>query len=182
MGWECQHCCHIRDKNRWLRSTTSALVMEPLTWLMAWWPLQRETRWRGQPGHGKPKGAVKLTNGRSLEGHGKPYRCLLPIPEKTSVGCLRCMNRDPKIECGWCNSPMQWCNAKNVWQMFCGRINRAPPHPEVQSPPKPSNSKHGSVVDRHEWLWKYSGYTFRANQLYRKLLIDNATHVCWWHL
>ena len=77
-----QHCCHIRDKNRWLRSTNSALVMEPLTWLMAWWPLQRETRWRGQPGHGKPKGAVKLTDGRSLEGHGKPYRCLLPIPEK----------------------------------------------------------------------------------------------------
>ena len=59
------------------------------------------SRWWGQPGHGKPKGAVKVTDGRSLEGHGKPYRCLLyiPQPQKTSVERLRCMSHVLKIEC-----------------------------------------------------------------------------------
>ena len=59
------------------------------------------TRWRGQPGHGKPKGAVKFTDGEVIRG-------------AWVIG----FSQSLKIECGWCNSPREWCNVKNVWQTF----------------------------------------------------------------
>ena len=62
------------------------------------------TRWRGQPGHGKAwlgKGAVKLTDGEVIRG-------------AWVIG----FSQSLKIECGWCNSPREWCNVKNVWQTF----------------------------------------------------------------
>ena len=46
----------------------------------------------------------------------------------------------------------------------------------------PSKSKHGSVVVRHEWVWKFSWHMCCTNKFSTKLSIDHATHVCWWHL
>ena len=62
------------------------------------------TRWWGQPGHGKAwlgRGAVKLTDGEVIRG-------------AWVIG----FSQSLKIECGWCKSPREWCNVKNVWQTF----------------------------------------------------------------
>ena len=60
------------------------------------------TRWWGQPGHGKAwlgKGAVKLTDGEAIKG-------------AWVIG----FSQSLKIECGWCNSPREWCNVNKSSQ------------------------------------------------------------------
>ena len=51
-------------------------------------------RWWGQTGHGKLKGAVKLTDGEVIRGAWETLQTSAPHPwgRKMSVGCLRCMS------------------------------------------------------------------------------------------
>ena len=98
------------------RKSSNAIIVQNVTankgnWKSLWsvpLPLWHKhpvtTRWRGQPGHGKAwlgKGAVKLTDGEVIRG-------------AWVIG----FSQSLKIECGWCNSPREWCNVKNVWQTF----------------------------------------------------------------
>ena len=75
------------------------------------------TRWRGQPGHGKPKGAVKFTDGEVIRG-------------AWVIG----FSQSLKIECGWCNSPREWCNVKKRLADVLGPINREPSSHSLQLP------------------------------------------------
>ena len=94
------------------------------------------TRWWGSTrGRGK---AVPVTSYKDPATDGVNSRAWETLqmsashPWKTSVGCLRCMNHDLKIECGWCNSPMQWCNAKTFGRRIWGyKYSCSTPQPSV---------------------------------------------------
>ena len=115
------------------------------------------SRWWGQPGHGKPKGAVKLTDGRSLEGHEKPAAAVtktLPTdgvnsrawetlqmsashPWKISVGCLMSHQvfPDSKDRMWLMQLPHAVVQCQKRFGNVFEGIKRTPPSHSLQLPP-----------------------------------------------
>ena len=101
------------------------------------------TRWWGQPGHGKAwlgKGAVKLTDGEVIRG-------------AWVIGFYQSL----KIECGWCNSPREWCNVKMSGRRFGTNKQRTIPSQPSVARVGYSSMDHSKMEDGISlcvlWMW-----------------------------